>query len=406
MIYQYGFSQIGPYHVEKGIPCQDSHALRPFSFLHNGGKVEGMVAGVADGLGSASHSQIGSSVAVETAVTYCVSFLEAQGNLVQSEKEMCSMIEASFQTALNAVTARSEELGIPLAQFDTTMDLVVYVQGSVFYGHVGDSGILLQNHAGRYSPLTKPDQDDRGRVFPLVFQDHWQFGVADPALGAIASVLLCTDGMWDIFFPTLLRREAEPLYVAQARFFMDFQDLGYLSYPAEEVAKAMYDYVENIDKSKVNDDKTVVVLCDDSIPVQYQEASYYASPDFQALQREQEARYFQEAYPHLVKKQEGSTPSGETPSLQPEATSAPTSAKTDTPSQNRASSGKETSSKFKQQQRLSPPDTASKDDSLSGIVLQDVKGDWKSLLTTAKEISQIVTSPSSKGKQKKRSEES
>ena len=54
----------GPYHIKKGIPCQDAYCIReaPDGVI---------VAAVADGLGSEAHSDKGAKIASNSVVTYC-----------------------------------------------------------------------------------------------------------------------------------------------------------------------------------------------------------------------------------------------------------------------------------------------------------------------------------------------
>lgn len=64
MIFEYGFSVVGKSHIKKGTCCQDSHCIRK---LENGW----IIAAVADGVGSAKNSHIGSKIAAKTVVEFC-----------------------------------------------------------------------------------------------------------------------------------------------------------------------------------------------------------------------------------------------------------------------------------------------------------------------------------------------
>jgi len=64
MIISYKANMAGPYHIEAGLPCQDSFAIKKGSGSY-------IIAAVADGLGSELYSDIGSAVAASTAVDYC-----------------------------------------------------------------------------------------------------------------------------------------------------------------------------------------------------------------------------------------------------------------------------------------------------------------------------------------------
>ena len=71
MIYSYGTTQQGPYHVQKNIVCQDFHYLKKVS-------EDCVIAAVADGLGSESHSDVASKIAATESVEYCAANLPSE----------------------------------------------------------------------------------------------------------------------------------------------------------------------------------------------------------------------------------------------------------------------------------------------------------------------------------------
>ena len=64
MIYSYGVSLPGTYHIKNDIVCQDAHDI-----IKIGKSIA--IAAVADGLGSAVHSDEGSKIAVNVATSFC-----------------------------------------------------------------------------------------------------------------------------------------------------------------------------------------------------------------------------------------------------------------------------------------------------------------------------------------------
>lgn len=137
-----------------------------------------------------------------------------------------------------------------------------------------------------------------GRVFPLCFEDSWVFGAYEKE---VASVFLATDGMLETLFPVLLRDQPVDIYVALAQYFMDRDGLGFEELGESAVEKKMSEFVSSISGEQVNDDKTVVVLCDNSIEVTRQSDEYYFTPDWQKLEQVHREAYMREAYPHLFK---------------------------------------------------------------------------------------------------------
>lgn len=287
MIYSYGVTQIGTYHIEHGIVCQDAHYIKKLSD-------NCIIAAVADGLGSEMYTDIASKVASKTAVEMCAE--KFNPNL--DEPATLELIKQSFRTALNRIEEIAREQNHEIAQYDTTLDLVIYTGGRVFYGHAGDSGVVALLSDGTYTKVTHQVRDDMGRVFPLCFEDCWVFGKYEKK---VAAVFLATDGMLETLFPVLLRSQPVHIYVALAQYFMDRDRLGFEELGESAVAEKMSEFITSIPGEQVNDDKTVVVLCDNSIETTRQPDEYYATPDWQKLEKERRDAFMREAYPHLFK---------------------------------------------------------------------------------------------------------
>ena len=266
MIYSYGVTRIGTYHIEHNIVCQDAHYIKKLSD-------NCIVAAVADGLGSEKYTDVASKVATETAVEMCAEKYSPE----LDEYATIDLIRQSFRIAQSRIEEIAKENGHEVTQYDTTLDLVIFTRGKMFYGHAGDSGIV---------------------ALLTCFDDRWVFGVYKKE---VASVFLATDGMLETLFPVLLRSQPVKIYVALAQYFMDRDRLGFEELGESSVAEKMSEYIASIPGEQVNDDKTVVVLCDDDIEVNRQPDEYYAVPDWPKLEQERRDAYMREAYPHLFK---------------------------------------------------------------------------------------------------------
>ena len=289
MIYSYGVTQIGPYHIKNNIVCQDAHYILKMSD-------QCVIAAVADGLGSERYSDAASKIASQTAVEYCAERYSSD----LSDEEVSNLIAQAFRISQCMIEETCQKNGHEITDYDTTLDLVIFNSGLVYFGHAGDSGIIVQTDDGLYAPLTIQDRDEMGRVFPLCFEERWTFGKAEKN---VASVMLCTDGIFEIIFPFLLRDQNPSIYVALAQFFMDGERLGFEEDGEDTVCADMTAFIENLQESQVNDDKTVVVLCDTSINVTRQDEAYYAVPDWERLTREHREKFVREAYPHMSDKE-------------------------------------------------------------------------------------------------------
>lgn len=288
MIYHYGTTQQGTYHVEKGIVCQDAHSFKLINEHF-------AIAAVADGLGSESHSDIASQTAVKISVEHCANSIQEN----DTEEKILSIIKESFSKSLEEINIIATSNNDDIDQYDTTLVVVVYINGNVYFGNAGDSGVVVLNKNGKYEALTTQQRDEDGHVFPLWFgEEKWVFGKKEN----VASVFMATDGMYETLFPFLLKGTDDPLYVALAHYMMSDECVGFTSQPAEDIQQKMEDFIANIPGNQVNDDKTVLVMYDSNIIPEKLEDDYYKSPDWVELKKKHDEEYRRLAYPNMYKK--------------------------------------------------------------------------------------------------------
>lgn len=286
MIYKYGVSVVGgSYHRKHDIPCQDNHAIVKCSD-------EIIVAAVADGLGSAEHSAIGSEIASKKSVEYCAQKIDSAKNA----DEILALIRDGFSLAQRSIEEEAEEKGHLVELYDTTLTLSILINDTLYFGHSGDSGIVVLTTLGLYKAVTEQQRDEEGRVFPLVFRDRW---VIEEFHEKVTSVLLATDGMLETFFPYLIKDEPVNIHVNLARFFMDKESL-YLDEDGEDAVQTrMESFITSLSDQQVNDDRTIVVLLNTSVESKLQPEKYYEEPDWVELKREYDKEWRRQAYPHL-----------------------------------------------------------------------------------------------------------
>lgn len=286
MIYHYAVSEIGAYHIKNKTVCQDSYSYLKIS--------EHFAIGVvADGLGSELHSEVASEMACSVSIAYCREKIKED----YSKDQILQVIKESFHRALDAINQYVNEHKEDVSQYDTTLSLAVYLNGNVYYGHSGDSGIIILNEDGTYEALTIKQQDDFGCVYPLCSgEKKWVFGYKNK----VGSVLLATDGLFDIFFPYLLKYAPnKSIYVLLAKYFMSNDSLQFGDKTENEVEGVVREYIENIPESQVNDDKTILLMMDTSIKPKVLEKEYYDAPDWEKLKALYNAEFSKKAYPSL-----------------------------------------------------------------------------------------------------------
>lgn len=285
MIYSYGITQQGHYHIKNNTPCQDAHLFKRWN--------DNFAIGVvADGLGSELYSDIASKIAVREVVSYCENVLTETSEL----EEILSVLKASFCKALETIEKTAKENNHDVTQYDTTLAVAIFLKGTVYFGNSGDSGIVVLNSNGTYESITEQQRDENGCLYPLCFgENYWVFGFKEN----VASVLLVTDGIYETLFPYLLQGEEISIYVALAHFMMSNACLNFSSSSENNVLEKMESFISGISAEQVSDDKTVLVMHDDTITVNYQPESYYQSPNWAVLKRKRDEVYKKLAYPHL-----------------------------------------------------------------------------------------------------------
>lgn len=328
----YGFSQQGKSHIQKGVVCQDSHRIE---IMENGW----YILVVADGVGSAKHSEDGSRIASETVARYC------KNNILpdMTGEQIIERIKESYQIAFRQIEIFCQDIGGQIEDYDTTLTTAVYTGAEVYYGHAGDGGIIVKDSKGHYEMITVPQKGVDGiSVRPLRSgSDSWEFGIRSKK---VTAVLLATDGMLDTLLPPLLnigQLQDNPMmqankqmnvYVTLAEFFLNADSvfrnkavkqpnqymesflncditseqfnqclLNAYSYmfgseTARSICKTVEDYNYSAWKmDKVTDDRTIVCAINEKEHIYAENPEYYAEPDWKTLQQQ----FDRLAYPSL-----------------------------------------------------------------------------------------------------------
>lgn len=276
MIGYYKMSMIGTAHqTKKDGVCQDANEV---TVLKNGW----VVAAIADGLGCAGKSEVGA----ETAVKTVLSFVEENCPDNWHEESLVSLLRTAYHKAMNAIQLKALENQDDVTAYDTTLTTVIYNGTNVVYGHVGDGGVITLSSYGEYSVLTKAQKGEVfNETFPLrVGPDKWTFGVAKED---VCSLIMMTDGIYDIACPWLLTKTEQPIYINYIRPFMDMNVLK-VSTPAdfEKVQTEIEDFLQGEYSKWITDDKTMVGIINTDIIPEVKPAAFYAEPEWEALGKE------------------------------------------------------------------------------------------------------------------------
>jgi hypothetical protein len=277
MIYAYGITLTGTYHLKKASACQDAHRIIRVDENF-------AVAAAADGADFSENSDRAARIAADTAAV----FLSESINRAMNVGDILNTLKASFYLALAEIEKTAGDNKTPFDRYETTLLAVVFLDGSLYYAIAGNGGIIALNEEGLYERLTETQQDDEHIMFPLSRKEKWSFG---KYARRAASVLLATDGMLETLCPYLLEKQRNPIYVSLARYLMDNALLSVDKKGEESVRGEILSFLSAIPDEDVNDDKTVAVLIDCSVIAKRQDAPYYAEPDWDSLIAKRDADF-------------------------------------------------------------------------------------------------------------------
>lgn len=278
MIFKYGTSIRGKAHIDRNVVCQDAHKIKEFS---NGW----VIAAVADGLGSAAHSDIGAKIAVEVLVKFCEDNIPFDGNSIIKKEALEALLQVGYFKAYKEILHYATENNLPFESLDTTLSAVIYSGRKIVYGHVGDGGIVGLSSTGVYIPITERQKGETSSsVIPLRYgSEHWVISSSEEELSA---VMLFTDGIYDQVVPPILNKTGQPIYVPRIRKFCDDHLLKINNTNHKAITAKLEKELTDPFWDAVTDDKTIVTLVNSEIVSDVLNASYYDEPDWKKLKKE------------------------------------------------------------------------------------------------------------------------
>lgn len=300
-----GHSAIGKSHENNGIKCQDS--------CKYDNKASIFVAAIADGVSASKHSDIASKKAVDCVVPYCIDNIAEN----DTQNKILSVIKDAFHKAKSEINQIS---GYDPKEYHTTLTVAVLIKDNLYYGQIGDSGIVAMHlDNGEFERVTEAQNGEgvgKDRpVYPLDSEEKWSINKYEHKVQAL---FLATDGVLSHIEPALLENQKYKL------------NNVYLSWILEKVTSAenddkaldfLKDEVEKMPPDEVcYDDKTLVVISKNKFENLKKDNDYayykYPTEEFWGkLKEEQEAKL----YPYrTTKKVKTSENNGKEPCPAPE----------------------------------------------------------------------------------------
>ena len=178
----------GAHHRADGSECHDSNLVRYIGDAAEGG----LVACVADGAGSSSHSGIGSRMACESIVESAAAHFEQHKTLAKLE---ASDVLAWCDAARKAIAEDAEMHERQLRDYATTLCAAVITAGQSIFFQIGDGAIVARRN-GVFAVVFWPQSGEYINTTNFLtspnFLDQIQVCAVE---GDFADVALLTDGI-------------------------------------------------------------------------------------------------------------------------------------------------------------------------------------------------------------------
>ena len=178
----------GTSHTKIGIPCQDSHC-----FVQKGNI---LVGAVADGAGSASSAEIGSSIAAET----CIHKITALISTIQEVPEHIaqSVLKQGLMEARVSLERKAEEQPTEKSLRDFATTLIAFVATAEFVtaAQVGDGALVGLSNDDELFSITVPSIGEYINETTFLVSDNWQDSIqASTVRQKIKAIAAFSDGL-------------------------------------------------------------------------------------------------------------------------------------------------------------------------------------------------------------------
>ncbi|MBS3028600.1 MAG: protein phosphatase 2C domain-containing protein [Dolichospermum sp. DET50] len=151
-------SAVGTSHQAEKIPCQDCGNYRIFNDV--------IVGAVADGAGSAKYSQIGSELAVDTALNYLKGNLNNRKKFWENlskpltEKEVKKLFNQTFKKVIKELNKQGTNKGDSVNDLACTLLVFIATPEWVAAMQIGDGFMIVHPQDSEYQLLFKPDKGE------------------------------------------------------------------------------------------------------------------------------------------------------------------------------------------------------------------------------------------------------
>ncbi len=180
----WGETEIGPLHLKKGVPNQDSWMARRYKW--------GNVVVVSDGLGSKVHSDHGSKAACLAVFETAKSF---QNNPDASIVDILRLIHANWLVKIAPYSS---------SDCSATCLFAIQIEGLITLGRLGDGMIVTLGKTEENHRILRDSKQDSFSNYTNSLQqefkpEQWETATIESA--TCNAIVLCTDGICDDLLP-------------------------------------------------------------------------------------------------------------------------------------------------------------------------------------------------------------
>lgn len=243
--YIFGASVIGPLHIQKNILCQDACAYEfsPFGW--------GAIA-VADGLGSASKSEIGAKTAVGAAIQAIKAIIEGK---MKEEINLHDTAREAVNFARKELEEKAIEEQCNLRDLATTLIVVIILENNIAVAHIGDGAVVAKKDEGLILVSGPGESEYVNEVVPLTSKGWEEFLKIIPRVSDIEYVAVFTDGCQRAALRKI-QNDLEPYNRFFAPLFSYAKELDDLSMGEQDIRDLLAS--QKISEHS-EDDKTLVI---------------------------------------------------------------------------------------------------------------------------------------------------
>jgi serine/threonine protein phosphatase PrpC len=149
-------SVVGSFHVQTGLPCQDYGAYQVLG-------QDVLIGAVADGAGSAKHSDLGAKKTVEAALQFLEENLKKTAlAATETEAELKEIFRRLLAYVQQILQEEAEKEQLDINDLATTLLVVLVTSKRLAAMQIGDGFIVFKPLGGNYHLLLQPDKGEWG----------------------------------------------------------------------------------------------------------------------------------------------------------------------------------------------------------------------------------------------------